>query len=222
MPALFWRSPTQSALSLQRWALINRGVLQDHSVLPPIRDTARRLERRLTKTRTELEAERLAAEAEVSAPVPGKAGTSAADAGDGDDEEDKPIYNPKKLPLGWDGKPMPYWLWKLQGLNIEYRCEICGDATYMGRRNFDRHFQEARHAYGMRCLGIPNTKHFHDVVRIEDAHRLYGKLRAQLAAEVFVAGHDEEFEDAGGNVLTRQAYEGALRSGMQQQQQPQM
>ena len=191
----------------------------------PIRDTARRLERRLTKTRTELEAERLAAEAEVSAPVPGKAGASAGDAGDGDDEEDKPIYNPKKLPLGWDGKPMPYWLWKLQGLNIEYRCEICGDATYMGRRNFDRHFQEARHAYGMRCLGIPNTKHFHDVVRIEDAHRLYGKLRAQLAAEVFVAGHDEEFEDAGGNVLTRQAYEGALRSGMQQQQQlqpPQM
>lgn len=185
----------------------------------PIRDAARRLERRLTKTRAELEAERLAAEAEVSAPVPGAAATGAG--GDGaaadDDDEDKPIYNPKKLPLGWDGKPMPYWLWKLQGLNIEYRCEICGDAVIMGRRNFDRHFQEARHAYGMRCLGIPNTKHFHDVVRIEDARRLYDKLRSQLAAEVFVAGNEEEWEDERGNVLTRQAYEGALRSGMQQQ-----
>jgi len=39
--------------------------------------------------------------------------------GEGDDDDnDKPIYNPKKLPLGWDGKPMPYWLWKLQGLNM--------------------------------------------------------------------------------------------------------
>ena len=110
-----------------------------------------------------------------------------------------------------------YWLWKLQGLNIAYACEICGGASYMGRRNFDRHFQEARHAYGMRCLGIPNTKHFHDVVRIEDARRLYDKLRSQLASEVFVAGHEEEWEDERGNILTRQAYEGALRSGMQQQ-----
>ena len=187
----------------------------------PIRDAGRRLERRLTKTRAELEAERIAAEAEVSAPVrAGGGGGAAAMAGaDEDEDEDKPIYNPKKLPLGWDGKPMPYWLWKLQGLNIEYRCEICGDAVIMGRRNFDRHFQEARHAYGMRCLGIPNTKHFHDVVRIEDARRLYEKLRAQLAAEVFVAAHEEEWEDSNGNVLTRQAYEGALRSGMQQQHQ---
>ena len=29
-----------------------------------------------------------------------------------------PIYNPKNLPLGWDGKPIPYWLYKLHGLGI--------------------------------------------------------------------------------------------------------
>ena len=29
--------------------------------------------------------------------------------------------------------------------------------------------QESRHAYGMRCLGIPNTKHFHDITGIADA-----------------------------------------------------
>ncbi len=29
--------------------------------------------------------------------------------------------------------------------------------------------QEWRHNYGMRCLGIPNSKHFHDITSIEDA-----------------------------------------------------
>lgn len=35
---------------------------------------------------------------------------------DSDEEEDF-IYNPLKLPMGWDGKPIPYWLYKLHGLN---------------------------------------------------------------------------------------------------------
>lgn len=33
------------------------------------------------------------------------------------DDEDEFIYNPLKLPLGYDGKPIPYWLYKLHGLN---------------------------------------------------------------------------------------------------------
>ena len=45
---------------------------------------------------------------------------------DDSDEEDEFIYNPLKLPLGWDGKPIPYWLYKLHGLNLEFKCEICG------------------------------------------------------------------------------------------------
>ena len=32
------------------------------------------------------------------------------------DEDDQQIYNPLKLPMGWDGKPIPYWLYKLHGL----------------------------------------------------------------------------------------------------------
>lgn len=36
-----------------------------------------------------------------------------------EDEGEKPIYNPKKVPLDWTGKPIPYWLYKLHGLNIE-------------------------------------------------------------------------------------------------------
>ena len=57
------------------------------------------------------------------------------------EEADAPIYNPKNLPLGWDGKPIPYWLYKLHGLGIEYKCEICGNYSYWGRRAFEQHFQ---------------------------------------------------------------------------------
>lgn len=88
--------------------------------------------------------------------------------GEDDDADDVP-YNPKNLPLGWDGKPIPYWLYKLHGLNINYNCEICGNFTYKGPKAFQRHFAEWRHAHGMRCLGIPNTAHFANVTQIEDA-----------------------------------------------------
>ena len=34
-----------------------------------------------------------------------------------DSDEDDYVYNPLKLPMGPDGKPIPYWLYKLHGLN---------------------------------------------------------------------------------------------------------
>lgn len=46
---------------------------------------------------------------------------------DDDEDEEEYVYNPLKLPLGWDGKPIPYWLYKLHGLNQEFKCEICGN-----------------------------------------------------------------------------------------------
>ena len=57
-----------------------------------------------------------------------------------EEEDDGRIYNPKNIPLDWDGKPIPYWLWKLHGLGVRYPCEICGNHTYMGRKAFDQHF----------------------------------------------------------------------------------
>ena len=51
-----------------------------------------------------------------------------------EEDEDGKIYNPLKLPLGWDGKPIPFWLYKLHGLGVEFRCEICSDFVYMGRK----------------------------------------------------------------------------------------
>ena len=59
---------------------------------------------------------------------------------DSDADDDDIPYNPKNIPLGWDGKPIPYWLYKLHGLNISYTCEICGNFTYRGPKVFQRHF----------------------------------------------------------------------------------
>lgn len=131
---------------------------------------------------------------------------------DGDDEE--PLYNPLNIPLGWDGKPIPFWLYKLHGLGVEYKCQICGDQSYWGRRAFDRHFQEWKHSQGMRSLGVPNTKHFHDIVLIEDVLALYAKIKDQLKVEQFTKDLDEEFEDTEGNVLNKRTYEDLARQGL--------
>jgi splicing factor 3A subunit 3 len=133
---------------------------------------------------------------------------------DDEKEDEGPIYNPLNLPLGWDGKPIAYWLYKLHGLAQEFNCEICGNFKYQGRRNFDRHFQEWRHAHGMRCLGVPNTKHFHDIILIEDVLTLYAKIKNSLKSGQFVGDIDEEFEDTEGNVLNRRTYEDLARQGL--------
>jgi len=130
-----------------------------------------------------------------------------------DDDDDIP-YNPKNLPLGWDGKPIPYWLYKLHGLNISYNCEICGNYTYKGPKAFQRHFAEWRHAHGMRCLGIPNTAHFANVTQIEDAMALWEKLKNQKSEEAFKPEQEEEFEDSQGNVVNKKIYEDLKRQGL--------
>lgn len=124
------------------------------------------------------------------------------------------IYNPKNLPLGWDGKPIPYWLYKLHGLNITYSCEICGNATYKGPKAFQRHFAEWRHAHGMRCLGIPNTAHFANVTLIEDALKLWQKLKDEKQREKFQPANEEEYEDSEGRVVNKKTYEDLKRQGL--------
>jgi len=133
---------------------------------------------------------------------------------DDDDGEEKPVYNPKKVPLDWTGKPIPYWLYKLHGLNIEYKCEICGNFSYWGPRAFERHFQEWRHAHGMRCLKVPNTRAFHNITKIQDATDLFERLKKESKARDFDSQNQEEFEDAAGNVLSKKTYQDLLRQGL--------
>lgn len=134
---------------------------------------------------------------------------------DSDDEtDDEVVYNPKNLPLGWDGKPIPYWLYKLHGLNISFTCEICGNATYKGPKAFQMHFAEWRHAHGMRCLGIPNTAHFANVTSIEDALNLWNKLKDEKQKEKFQPTNEEEYEDSEGRVVNKKTYEDLKRQGL--------
>jgi splicing factor 3A subunit 3 len=144
------------------------------------------------------------------APLP----TAGPEAGGEEEEEEERIYNPLKLPMGWDGKPIPYWLYKLHGLGVEYRCEICSDHVYMGRKNFERHFQESRHAFGMRALGLPNTKHFHEITKIEDAMALAERLKREGRHEIFEQETMEELEDEEGNVYNRKTYDDLKKQGL--------
>lgn len=125
-------------------------------------------------------------------------GDHVSDSESDEGEENKRVRNPLNLPLGWDGKPIPYWLYKLHGLGQEFKCEICGNQSYWGRKVFERHFQEWRHAFGMRCLKIPNTIHFKEVTKIEDALALYEKVKTETESLVsihcfskFVCAHTE-------------------------------
>lgn len=124
-----------------------------------------------------------------------------------DEEGDEKIYNPLKLPLAWDGKPIPYWLYKLHGLGVEFPCEICGNFVYMGRRAFDKHFSEARHIYGLKCLGITSqTNLFREITRIEDAIRLWEKLEQDRKKDRDSRDNVVQMEDAEGNVMPERIY----------------
>lgn len=133
---------------------------------------------------------------------------------DDKEEDGAKIYNPLNLPLDWDGKPIPYWLWKLHGLGTRYPCEICGNHVYMGRKAFDQHFFEWRHSHGLKCLGIPNTRHFFQVTTIADATSLWEKLKTEARSSSFRPDTMEEFEDQHGNVYNKKTYEDLKRQGL--------
>lgn len=124
-----------------------------------------------------------------------------------DEDDEGRIYNPLKLPLAWDGKPIPFWLYKLHGLGVEYPCEICGNYVYMGRRAFDKHFSEALHIFGLKCLGITsNTNLFREITKIDDAIRLWEKIEHDRKKERDNRENVVQMEDAEGNVMPERIY----------------
>ena len=163
-------------------------------------DTRVNVERKqgMTERERQLELEALLAE---STEAPMRNGDDESDS-DGDEK----IYNPLKLPLAWDGKPIPYWLYKLHGLGVEFPCEICGNFVYMGRRAFDKHFNEARHIYGLKCLGITNTTLFREITGIEDALKLWDKIQRDKKKEKAGGENIVQMEDADGNVMPEKVY----------------
>lgn len=183
------------------------------SVLGEIRrDTIRNVERKQSRTFEERQQDAMAEQ--MASGVALEAGNNQDD--DDEDLEDDRIYNPLNLPLDWDGKPIPYWLWKLHGLGVRFSCEICGNQVYMGRRAFDQHFGEWRHSNAMKALRIPNTRHFFQITKIDEAQALWEQLRknmrrseGQMRAEAI-----EECEDHLGNVYSRKTFEDLKRQGL--------
>ncbi|GAP93043.1 putative splicing factor 3a [Rosellinia necatrix] len=138
-----------------------------------------------------------------------------AEAEEGDEgDDDEKIYNPLKLPLAWDGKPIPFWLYKLHGLGVEFACEICGNFVYMGRRAFDKHFNEARHIHGLKCLGITNTTLFRDITHIDEALRLWEKIQKDKRKDRVEDGSVVQMEDAEGNVMPEKVYYDLQKQGL--------
>eukprot|EP01054_Gregarina_sp_Poly1_P002678 Gregarina_sp_Poly_1__2677@NODE_1733_length_3444_cov_209_769026_g1134_i0_p1_GENE_NODE_1733_length_3444_cov_209_769026_g1134_i0NODE_1733_length_3444_cov_209_769026_g1134_i0_p1_ORF_typecomplete_len586_score92_90DUF3449/PF11931_8/9_7e02DUF3449/PF11931_8/5_9e03DUF3449/PF11931_8/6_4e74SF3A3/PF16837_5/2_2e15SF3A3/PF16837_5/7_6e03SF3a60_bindingd/PF12108_8/0_098SF3a60_bindingd/PF12108_8/3_9e03SF3a60_bindingd/PF12108_8/2e03Carbpep_Y_N/PF05388_11/0_34Carbpep_Y_N/PF05388_11/9_9e03DUF629/PF04780_12/44DUF629/ len=191
---------------------------------PYLERTIQHVRKRQSRNLEELEAEPVSSDDEDEGPdiilghrnvdEMNKSKTDMSDESDDDEEQTKKIRNPLNLPLGWDGKPIPYWLYKLHGLGQEFKCEICGNHSYWGRRVFERHFQEWRHAFGMRCLKIPNTVHFKEITKIEDALALYERLKNETEAKSFLADQEIEVEDAEGNVMTPQTYDDLRKQGI--------
>ncbi|KAH8094818.1 RNA splicing factor PRP9 [Cristinia sonorae] len=155
---------------------------------PVLNETKSNVERRFSLTAREREQE-LLEQSKPKAPPPPSSGVNGENGAEEEEEEER-IYNPLKLPLGWDGKPIPYWLYKLHGLG------------------------ESRHAFGMRALGLPNTKHFHEITRIEDALALAEKLKREGRNEIFEQETMEELEDEDGNVYNRKTYEDLKKQGL--------
>jgi len=168
----------------------------------------------IEQTKTQVQKKQSRTQEELAAEMENEMGDEEPESEESEEEGEKPIYNPKKVPLDWTGKPIPYWLYKLHGLNIEYKCEICGNYSYWGPRAFERHFQEWRHAHGMRCLKIPNTRAFHNITKIQDALDLFERLKKDARLKEFDAQNQEEFEDANGNVLSKKTYQDLLRQGL--------
>ncbi|KAI9721641.1 MAG: hypothetical protein M1828_005008 [Chrysothrix sp. TS-e1954] len=170
-------------------------------------DTKVNVERRLGMTDRERQQELIAMYAEEAAALgPAQEGS--------EDEDDDKIYNPLKLPLAWDGKPIPFWLYKLHGLGVEFSCEICGNYVHMGRRAFDKHFVEPRHIYGLKSLGITNTTMFREITSIADAQKLWSKLQQDKKTEKSQNENVVQMEDAEGNVMPEKVFYDLQKQGL--------
>lgn len=130
-----------------------------------------------------------------------------------EEEEQAVVRQIKNYPVGWDGEPIPYWLYRLHGLGVEYKCEICGNASYWGRRAFEKHFEDSRHIGGLKLLGINNSPHFFEIVRIQDALDLQKKLQFEQQRQ-WNPEEGVEMEDDQGRVYDYKTYELLRKQGV--------
>ncbi|CAA19057.1 U2 snRNP-associated protein sap61 [Schizosaccharomyces pombe] len=185
------------------------------SLLDDVRkDTRENVVRRQTLTAAERLAEVEAAEREAFEQSTPSVSVEGNQDEESDQDDEEKIYNPLKLPLGWDGKPIPFWLWKLHGLGKEFPCEICGNYVYMGRKAFDKHFTEQRHIYGLKCLGISPSPLFNQITSIDEALQLWQKYKVDSKKRETTMASLNEMEDDEGNVMSEKVYNDLKAQGL--------
>ncbi|ELA47648.1 hypothetical protein VCUG_00849 [Vavraia culicis subsp. floridensis] len=87
-------------------------------------------------------------------------------------EKEKKIYN-TRIYRDETGNPIPRWLYKQRGLNVEYICEICKNCVYKGRKEFERHFNGDKHKHFLVELGIASDfEKYHGISQIKNALKL--------------------------------------------------
>ncbi len=134
---------------------------------------------------------------------------------DSDEESDTAdAGNPLNLPLGFDGNPIPFWLWKLQGLGIKHKCEICGNITYKGQKTFEKHFVDVQHCNGLKFLGIEPSISFKGITSINEALELWKKIEKQKKTEDGIKENVIEMEDEEGNVMSEKVYHDLKKQGL--------
>lgn len=131
-----------------------------------------------------------------------------------DDHSDEDLI--KQLPLDADGMPIPFWLYKLQGLNHSYNCEICGNISYQGRVTFEKHFSNTKHQQGLRFLGIDydSMSLFANINQIDEAVELWKTIKRQRKLREGEIDNVVEVEDKQGNVMSERDYLQLKRQGM--------
>ncbi|GMM35970.1 SF3a splicing factor complex subunit [Saccharomycopsis crataegensis] len=159
---------------------------------------------------------------------------------DNDDDESVKESNPLNLPLDVDGSPIPYWLYKLQGLDHQYQCEVCGNLKFHGRKNYEKHFMESRHIHGLKCLGVnisggnasyekKNDFHnssssndtevllsFKGITKIDEVTALWNKMKKEIRKKesTFDTENIVEVEDEDGNVMSEKVYQDLKKQGL--------
>lgn len=119
------------------------------------------------------------------------------------------------MPLGPDGLPIPFWLYKMQGLDVSHECEICGNLQYKGHKNFEKHFNGATHKYHLKCLGIEPSSAFNGITSISEAQTLWKKMQSVDGTAINQTSEiKEEVEDPEGNVMTKDLYAELKKQGL--------
>lgn len=134
---------------------------------------------------------------------------------DGEDDEDEKLYNPLNLPIGVDGRPIPFWLFKLKGLRHEFKCEICDNASFQGRNTFNKHFKEATHINKLKEMGVTdNFIIFKDISTKKEVQKLLDTLQQKHREQLHFIDNTEEVEDDHGNAMNKKVYEQLAKQGL--------